>query len=204
LFKQAALFYVICIVSCALPKYIDYFDTTFWDFFFEVFLWANIIFFFAINWKENKKLLSWKNFSWQNLCAYLAITITGALIVHYAMAWLNVVIFPDNEFFVESKGGGLLCGALLIFFTAVTPAIFEELGFRGYLMQNLLKISDTHQAIYVTAFLFAIIHLQIIGLVWLLPLAVFLGYIRVKEGTLWYGIFIHFAFNLTACAFQFF
>lgn len=134
----------------------------------------------------------------------MAITITGAFSIHYAMGWLNVVIFPNNELFDKATGSGFLYSAIIVFFTAITPAVFEELGFRGYLMQSLLKISDKQQAIYVTAFLFAILHLQIVGLVWLLPLAVFLGYIRIKENTLWYGISIHFAFNLTACIFQLF
>lgn len=204
LLKQASLFYIILIVSCALPKYVEYFDTTFWAFFFEVALWISIVAFFAINWRENKKLLRWQSFSWQKLCAYLAITVTGAFGIHYVMGWLNIVIFPNNELFDKATGSGFLYSAIIVFFTAVTPAVFEELGFRGYLMQNLLKISDERQAIYVTAFLFAILHLQIVGLAWLLPLAVFLGYIRIKENTLWYGIFIHFAFNLTACIFQLF
>ena len=65
------------------------------------------------------------------------------------------------------------------------PAIFEELGFRGFLLSNLLKITEVDQAVYVSAFLFAIIHLSFISLFWLIPFALFLGFTRIKEQTIW-------------------
>jgi len=83
------------------------------------------------------------------------------------------------------------------------PALFEELGYRGYLLQTLLKVADKEQAIYISAFLFAIIHMSFISLFWLIPFALFLGFVRTKENTLWYGVSIHFCFNLTACLFDF-
>jgi len=82
------------------------------------------------------------------------------------------------------------------------PALFEELGYRGYMLQTLLKVAEPDQAIYISAFLFAIIHMSFISLFWLIPFALFLGFVRIKEGTLWYGILIHFCFNLTACMFE--
>ena len=78
------------------------------------------------------------------------------------------------------------------------PAIFEELGFRGFLLSNLLKITEVDQAVYVSAFLFAIIHLSFISLFWLIPFALFLGFTRIKEQTIWYGVIFHFTFNCTS------
>jgi membrane protease YdiL (CAAX protease family) len=201
LLKQAAIFYAIHILSCVLLKFVHFFDTAFWSWFFEITLWICNICFFAINWAANKKLLVWRNFSWQKLAAYGAIAMTGSFIVHYSMGWVNIVIFSKDEYYLFLKGN-VYAEVIAILLTAVTPALFEEIGFRGYLLGSLLKVSDTQQAIFISAFLFAIIHLSFISLVWLLPFALFIGYVRVKENTLWYGIFFHFCFNLTACLFE--
>ncbi|MDB5013697.1 MAG: family intrarane metalloprotease, partial [Daejeonella sp.] len=91
-------------------------------------------------------------------------------------------------------------GKLLLFiYVAVLPAIFEELAYRAYLLQALKEVVDDKQAIFISAVLFAIIHISFISLFWLLPFALVLGYICVKENSIWYGVAIHFTFNLTAC-----
>jgi membrane protease YdiL (CAAX protease family) len=126
----------------------------------------------------------------------------GAFFVHYSVDWLNITLYSRQEEIYSEFSGSYYAGLLLIFFMAVTPALFEELAFRGYLLQVLLKVSDKSQAIYISAFLFSIIHLSFISLFWLIPFALFIGHIRVKENTIWYGIFFHFCFNLTSCLFQ--
>ena len=87
----------------------------------------------------------------------------------------------------------------MIFFVAVMPALFEELGYRGFLLQKLLQVVDKRQAIFISAFMFSIMHISFISLFWLFPFALFLAYIRFKENTLWYGVVFHFTFNLTVC-----
>ena len=86
---------------------------------------------------------------------------------------------------------------------AVLPAIFEELAYRGIILQGLFKLAEERQAIFISAFLFAIIHMSFISFFWLLPFAIWLGNVRLKEKTIWYGVLIHFFFNLTACFFEF-
>jgi membrane protease YdiL (CAAX protease family) len=87
---------------------------------------------------------------------------------------------------------------------AVSPAIFEELAFRGVIQSGLSRMIEPQQTIYLTAFLFAILHMSFFSLFWLIPFAVFLSYVRNKENTLWYGVIMHFVFNATACFFEFF
>jgi len=79
----------------------------------------------------------------------------------------------------------------------------EELAFRGILQEGLLKCIVPEQVVYVNAFLFAIIHMSLISFFWLLPFAIWLGKVRMKEGTIWYGVVIHFLFNTTACLLEF-
>jgi membrane protease YdiL (CAAX protease family) len=203
LLKQAALFYSIDIVVCALASFVAFFETISWLLFFDLVMAISAIVFFGLNWQENKKLFLWKSFSWQKLAAYAAIAMSAQFLVHYAVDWLNIVIYSKDEHYFEIFKGNILAEAFLIFFTAVMPALFEELGYRGYLLQTLLRVADKEQAIYISAFLFAIIHMSFISLFWLIPFALFLGFVRIKENTLWYGVFFHFCFNLTACLFAF-
>ncbi|AYL95980.1 CPBP family glutamic-type intramembrane protease [Mucilaginibacter celer] len=200
--QQAALFYGINILVCALSSFVNYFKDIGWSLIVEVVIAGTAVIFFAYNWDDCKKLLRWPSFSWQKLAGYCAIAMIGGVIVHYSVTWINVTVFSrDGDYYSTFKGlpGGAF---LLIFFLAVTPALFEELGFRGYLLKNLLNIADTGQAVFMSAFLFAIIHFSFISLFWLIPFALLLGYTRVKENTIWYGICIHFCFNLTACLFE--
>lgn len=203
LLKQAALFFAIDIAACCLAKFTDAFDTFFWYLLLDISMALSAIAFFAINWKENKTLLVWRNFSWQKLAAYGAIAMGGSIFVHYSVGWLNIVIYSRDEHYFGLLKGNFLAELLVVFFTAVMPALFEELGYRGYMLQTMLKVADQEQAVYISAFLFAIIHMSFISLFWLIPFALFLGFTRIRENTIWYGIFFHFCFNLTACLFEF-
>jgi membrane protease YdiL (CAAX protease family) len=202
LLKQAALFFAIDIFICCLCKFADAFKTLSWFVLLDILMAISAVVFFAINWAENKTLLIWRNFSWQKVSAYATIAVAASFLVHYSVGWLNVVIYSKDESYYAFAKGNLFGEIFVIFFTAVMPALFEELGYRGYLLQTLLKVADPEQAVYISAFIFAIIHMSFISLFWLIPFALFLGFVRLKEGTLWYGILIHFCFNLTACMFE--
>ena len=200
--KQAGLFYAIIIVLCASANFIDEFQTVRWSLFFEVALATTSVGFFAFNWAENKKLLTWPCFSFKKLCAYCAVAIIASVVVQFGVGWLNDTIYSRQEENFTYLKGNFLGEVLLVFFMAVTPALFEELGFRGYLLQNMVKVAGPHQALFITSFLFAIIHMSIISLLWLIPFAVLLGAVRLRENTLWYGVFMHFTFNFTASMFM--
>jgi membrane protease YdiL (CAAX protease family) len=202
LLKQAALFYGIYIVVCALSSFVDYFKTVGWFLVVEIIGAGTAVLFFTYNWNDYKKQLRWPSFSWQKLAAYGSIAMASNLLIHYISSWINIVIFSRDYYYYSIFAGMPGAAYLIIFFTAITPALFEELGFRGYLLQSLLNIADTGQAVFISAFLFGIIHLNFVSLFWLIPFALFLGYVRVKENTIWYGVFFHFCFNLTACLFE--
>ena len=88
----------------------------------------------------------------------------------------------------------------MVLFVAIMPALFEELGFRGFLLQKLLQVVDKKQAIFISGFLFAIMHTSFISLFWLIPFGLLLAYIRIKENTIWYAYLFTFAStSLFAC-----
>ncbi len=197
--KYLALFYLLTLGICCLFKFVDSLQTLTISFVCDGLLAAVAVFFFCTNWTENKKLLRWPKFSILKLVGYSIGAIFASLFVSYCVEWLNHTLFSGELYYSELYEGHKYANELLIFSTAFMPAVFEELGFRGYMLQNLLSVSDRYQAIFITSFLFAIIHLSFLSLFWLIPFALLQGYIRVKEKTLWYGVFIHFFFNLTVC-----
>lgn len=82
-----------------------------------------------------------------------------------------------------------------VLFICVQPALFEEVTFRGFLYSNLSKVTSARSAIYITGFIFGIIHLAVISMLWLVPIGLIFAFMRMKYNTLWYGIAAHFTYN---------
>lgn len=79
---------------------------------------------------------------------------------------------------------------------AVTPAICEELIFRGGLQRTLLRwIKNPHVGIWTSAVIFSTIHFQFFGFFPRLFLGAAFGYIYFWTGSLWYPAFAHFLNN---------
>lgn len=78
---------------------------------------------------------------------------------------------------------------------AVFPAIFEELTFRGFIYHHFEKIGNPKMALWASSVLFAMAHISVISLFWLLPFGLILAYLRQKQNTLIYGMILHFMHN---------
>lgn len=78
---------------------------------------------------------------------------------------------------------------------AVQPAVFEELAFRGVVLDGLRGSLSTREAVIVSAVLFTILHLQFFGVVHLLAIGLVLGWLRVRTGSLLPGMVVHFGHN---------
>jgi len=196
--KQAALFFMIHAVACCLLSFVDYFHAFTWSIVFDILLAAASVIFFVINWSKLKSVLVWRNFSILKLLGYCAIAFGASLVVNFIVGWLNRSLFSTDYSYYEFYASHRHSIALAIFFVAVMPALFEELGYRGFLLGKLMLVTDEKQSIFISSFVFAIMHRSFISLFWLIPFALWLGYIRTKENTLWYGACIHFCFNFTA------
>lgn len=196
--KQAGLFFLLHAVACCIFSFVDIFNTISWKIAFDCFLAIVSIAFFALNWSELKNLLNWSCFSISKLSAFCIIAIVGSIGVSLIVRWINLELYSRTfsyyNFYLPHKHSI----SLAIFFTAVMPALFEELGYRGFLLGKLLQVTDTKQSIFISSFVFAIMHRSFISLFWLIPFALLIARIRIKEKTLWYGICIHFCFNFTA------
>ncbi|HZX57824.1 MAG TPA: CPBP family glutamic-type intramembrane protease [Mucilaginibacter sp.] len=196
--KQTALFFAIHAVACCVFVFVDYFKTFSWSIVFDAFLAIVAVIFFAINWSKLKSVLVWHNFSISKLLRYCGIAVAGSLVISFVVGWINRSLFSTDFSYYEFYASHRHSILLAIFFVAVMPALFEELGYRGFLLGKLMLVTDTKQAIFISSFVFAIMHRSVISLFWLIPFALLLGHVRTKEKTLWYGVCMHFCFNFTA------
>lgn len=126
-------------------------------------------------------------------------------IVNFSMEGINWALFGETYSNYFAKYVGFNHPVFWSFiFIAVFPAIFEEIGFRGYLFNQLLKISSARTTIIVSAFIFALIHFSFISFLWIFPFGLVLGYLRFKYKTLWIGFYIHFIHNSIILLFDYF
>jgi membrane protease YdiL (CAAX protease family) len=79
--------------------------------------------------------------------------------------------------------------------TAVQPAIFEELAFRGVITGRLRCTLESRETLIVTALLFATLHLSPISFVHLFVMGLVLGFVRERTRSLYPGMLIHFCHN---------
>lgn len=83
-------------------------------------------------------------------------------------------------------------------FYAALPAIFEEIFFRGLIFDKLKLIYSSKNAIIISSILFYLIHLvygTFLSFLYIIPLGLFLGYLRDRYNNLIYPIVCHFFYN---------
>ena len=96
--------------------------------------------------------------------------------------------------FVKADGMGELL--INMFIVALVPAVCEEFFFRGALMRFLmLCIKNKHISVWITAFVFSMMHGEFFGLIPRMALGVFLGYIALYSGSIWSAVVAHFLNN---------
>ncbi|MCS7012606.1 MAG: CPBP family intramembrane metalloprotease [Chloroherpetonaceae bacterium] len=77
----------------------------------------------------------------------------------------------------------------------LTPAICEELLFRGYVQRNFQRAMPSRRAVVVVGVLFGLYHLNPAQVIPLILLGVYLSYLRASSGSLLVPIVAHFANN---------
>ncbi|GAA4276800.1 CPBP family intramembrane glutamic endopeptidase [Aquimarina mytili] len=134
-----------------------------------------------------------------NTLIYLGVFIAPfftAFLVYYTMDYINFELFEERyNYYADyvTYPNSLLWAVL---FLAIFPPVFEELAYRGFLFNQLQKVTTPSVTIILTAFIFALVHFSVISLVWIFPFGLLLGYLRYKYATLWLGMIIHFIHNL--------
>jgi membrane protease YdiL (CAAX protease family) len=162
-----------------------------------------VLIFWYIDRERLTPLFSFTDLKFNILLLTIAGAIAGSIIISFVADFINLTI-QDDVFYstdlFEETAHPFLYASLVI---AVQPAIFEEVAFRGFLFNNLKQVSKASSAIYVSGFLFGIMHLAFISLLWLVPIGLAFAFLRNKYNTLWYGIIGHFVYNLCIVGFEF-
>ncbi|MCS7078120.1 MAG: CPBP family intramembrane metalloprotease [Bacteroidia bacterium] len=81
-----------------------------------------------------------------------------------------------------------------LFIIAIIPGIGEELFFRGFMQNTLLKAANYHIAIWITAIIFSAAHFQFMGFIPRMILGAYLGYLAYYAKSILPSILAH-AFN---------
>ena len=124
-----------------------------------------------------------------------------ALVAVCAFGWIELVTDIheigaeiDDQFTALRERLGLV---LLVGVVAVAPAIFEEIAFRGLLQGRLTALMGRFAGIFTTAILFAFAHGIGLGSPIHVVIGIYLGYLRVRCGSLLPGMLLHFLYNAT-------
>ncbi|KAA1259704.1 CAAX amino terminal protease self- immunity [Rubripirellula obstinata] len=78
----------------------------------------------------------------------------------------------------------------------LTPAVCEELLFRGYIQTRLVKAWHPIIGILIASFLFAIFHMDLVHVIAVFPMGVFLGWVSWRSGSLIPAMMGHFVNNV--------
>ena len=126
-----------------------------------------------------------------------------AACLHPTMAWLSEgirYVYPLSPSITEHLGQFTsfvtdkpLWQVLLII--AVTPAICEELAFRGFILSGLRRMGHKWGAIVLTSVFFGLAHGLLQQSLSACAVGIVIGYVVVKTGSLWPGVLFHFTHN---------
>ena len=125
----------------------------------------------------------------------IPLTVGGTLLYYAALEALF-----DGDFFSGGTEGIAPEGAslpLVLIAVGVLPGIFEEIGFRGWMQSTWRLILPARRAIVLTACFFALIHFSYFAIGWILPMGLYLGWLRERSGNIWPGVIAHMGHNMT-------
>jgi len=116
----------------------------------------------------------------------------------------TAAIVPDNEItrLFITQISGMVDSPLAVLALGLYPAVCEELLFRGAILGLLLRSGNTRRAIILQAAAFSISHIVPLRLPWTFSFGLIMGWIRVRTGSLWACMAVHFLLNLSFGAAQ--
>ena len=88
----------------------------------------------------------------------------------------------------------------LLLMMAVTPAICEEIMFRGYIQRQFERSIGVVWAIVLTGIIFGLYHLRLTQVLPLAVIGIYLSYLTWKTGSLWPAVIVHFLNNAFSIA----
>lgn len=200
--KSAFTFFCIYLFVCIVVHFTDVFNAYSRLFWVEILIAVITLVYVQKNFHAIKPLLKFRNFNFIILIVSIAIAVVASVIVNLVVTKLNISFFGTNSGYYNRYSIYTMPVLIMVYSIAVNPAIFEELAFRGVIYNYLNNFLDARLVVIITAFMFAIVHLNLISLLWLIPFGILVGVMRKRYGTIWYGVIFHFVFNFIAVLFD--
>jgi sodium transport system permease protein len=142
---------------------------------------------------------------WQSLVAVPAAFLLAVALHPLANLLQSLVaaLYPIDESAITafSELQQILTGSnlwLILLVVAATPAICEELAFRGFILSGFRHVGYKWRAIALTAFFFGITHGILQQSMIAFVVGLILGYIAVQSGSIWPCMVFHFTHNSLA------
>lgn len=141
--------------------------------------------------------LQWSKVSWE----VLLLTIPLILSLYILNDPLDSII-PMPEFFKNMYNQTYPVNLYSILAFCIAAPLFEEMIFRGVVLQGFLKRYSPTKAIIVSALIFSLAHLNPVQFLTAFTLGLLLGWIYWKTNSLLSSIFIHACNNIISFAIQ--
>ena len=199
--QSAFSFFFIYLFVCLFVHFTDFFDDYSRLFWVELLLAIITLLYAAANFRSIKPLLRFRNFSFVRLTGCISLAAIASVVINIIVSKLNISFFGTDAGYYSRYSVYSMPALVMIYSIAINPAIFEELAFSGVIYNYLENFLDERLVVIVTGFMFAIVHLSLISLFWLVPFGILVGAMRKRFGTIWYGIIFHFTFNVNCRSF---
>ena len=145
--------------------------------------------------KENVfNYLKIKKTSFKKTFSYLVVFMVGLITISAITTQLGIESLEEGSEFAKSLITPNTNLVLLIIAIGILQPIFEEVIFRGFLFEHLVRRWGGIIAIMTTSAIFSVVHAQYniyILIIVLLPMSIFLGYTRWKTKSLMPAIILH-------------
>lgn len=126
-----------------------------------------------------------------------AVSVPGVLLVSAYVDSLHGVLGLQMESELAGFAGRSVLWPLLM--VVVLPPLSEEVAFRGILYGGLRRSLSVGEAMFLSSFAFAMLHLSVMSLFTHLPLGAYFCWLRQRSGSLWPGVFAHACHNFGVC-----
>lgn len=166
----------------------------------QVLLMLGVVWFFAIHRrKSNLKDLGLKYFSIGQTVWYTFISLIFIFIVSFAYVYLMNSLFgieaPSSKIYTLVRNRSI-SGNILLIIVAVVAPLSEEIFFRGFLYSAFKKSWGVNAGLFLSSFLFALVHLEFYSFIPLMIIGWLLAYLFEKTKSLMTPIFLHGVYNL--------
>ncbi|MEX0599189.1 MAG: CPBP family intramembrane glutamic endopeptidase, partial [Rhodothermales bacterium] len=143
---------------------------------------------------------------------FIVLAVVGLLAITPAIQWLGAVNeqlplpdyirrFEQSQIELIERVLNVDTGLLFnVFVLALTPALCEEVLFRGYVQRQAERGMGAAAGILFSGMVFGAYHLRFSQILPLCVLGIFLAYLVWRTGSLWPAIVVHFANNAMAVA----